>query len=87
MASDTSKGGQPVPRPHHLLSKFYLHSFPGSFQSVQWQNKGQWAQTGTREVPPECEKELLYFEHYRAPEQAAQRGYRVSSGDTQESAE
>lgn len=47
MASDTSKGGQPVPRPRHLLSKFYLHSFPGSFQSVQWQNKGQWAQTGT----------------------------------------
>lgn len=57
------------------------------FRRAQWQNKGQWAQTGTREVPPECEKELLYFEHYRAPEQAAQRGYRVSSGDTQESAE
>ena len=57
------------------------------FHRAQWQNKGQWAQTGTREVPPECEKELLYFEHYRALEQAAQRGYRVSSGDTQESAE
>lgn len=42
------------------------------FHSAQLQSKGQWAQNGTQEVPPEHEKELLYFEHFRALQQAAQ---------------
>ena len=42
------------------------------FSSVQWQDKGQWAQTEAQEVPSEHEEELLPSEGDGALEQAAQ---------------
>lgn len=41
------------------------------FRSAQQQEKEHQAQTGTQEVLPEHEEELLYFEGDRALEQAA----------------
>ena len=49
---------------------------------VQWQDKGQWAQTEAEEVPAEHEEELLPSKGDGALEQAAQGGCGVSfSGD------
>lgn len=50
------------------------------FGGSQRQNKGQWVQTATEEVP----NELLYFGGYRELEEAAQRSCGVLfSGDMQ----
>ena len=55
-----------------------------SFSGAQQQNKGQWAQTETYEVPPEHEEELLPSEGDGALKQAAQGICGVSlSGDIQ----
>lgn len=52
------------------------------FGGVQWQDKRQWAQTETQEVPSEHEEQFIYCEVDIAVEQAAQR--RISfSGDIQ----
>jgi len=52
------------------------------FSGAQQQDKGQWAQTEAREVPPEHEEELLPSEGDGALAQAAQGGCGVSlSGD------
>ena len=53
------------------------------FSGVQQQNKGQWAQIGTLEVPYKHEEEILYHEGDGALEQTVQRGCGVSSGDIQ----
>jgi len=55
------------------------------FSSTQQQDKGQWAQTETQEVPSEHEEELLPSEGDGALEQASQGGCEVSfSGDIQD---
>ena len=56
------------------------------FSGVQWQDKGQWAQTEAEEVPAEHGEELLPSEGDGALEQVAQGGCGVSfSGDIQTS--
>mgnify|MGYP001854646765 CR=1 FL=1 len=52
--------------------------WPGTFGVVQQQDKGQWAQTETWEVPPEHEKKLPFSEGDNALEQDAQRDFGVS---------
>jgi len=48
-------------------------------------DKGQWAQTGTWEVPYQCREKLLHCQSDSALEQPAQRGGGVSfSGDDQD---
>ena len=42
------------------------------FNSLQQQDKGQWAQSGTQKVTYKHEEELPYFESDTAVEQAAQ---------------
>ena len=55
------------------------------FSGAQRQDKGQWAHTEAEEVPAEHEEELPSSEDDGALEQAAQRGWGVSSsGDTQD---
>jgi len=53
------------------------------FSGAQRQDKGQQAQIKAEEVPAEHEEELLHSEGDGALEQAAQRGWEVSSGDIQ----
>ena len=48
------------------------------FCGAQQQDKEQWAQAGTQEVPPEREEKLLFFESNGALEQATWRGCAVS---------
>ena len=43
------------------------------FSGTERQDKGQWAQTGTQEVPYKHEEKLIYCEGDRALGQAAQR--------------
>jgi len=50
---------------------------------AQRQGNGHRAQTEAEEAPAEHEEELLPSEGDEALEQAAQRGWGVSSGDTQ----
>jgi len=55
------------------------------FGGVQQENKGQWAESGTQEIPNKHKEELIYGESGGALEDAAQRGCGVSfSGDAQE---
>jgi len=54
------------------------------FSGVQWQDKGQRAQTEAEEVPSEHEEELLPSEGDGALEQVAQRGCGFFSGDIQD---
>ena len=54
------------------------------FSGVQWQDKGQLAQTEAQEIPSEHEEELLPSEGDGALEQAAQGGCGVSCGDIQD---
>lgn len=55
-----------------------------AFFGAHWQDKWQWAQTGTQEVPHERKEKLLYFDGDRALEQTAQRDCGVSfSGEIQ----
>jgi len=42
-------------------------------QYAQQQDKGQWAQAGTQQVPCKHEEKFLHFEGDRVLEQAAQR--------------
>ena len=67
------------------ISKGWVSSGWGQsiFGDAQWQDKGQWAQNGTQEVPQKHEKKLLYFEGNKSLKQAAQNGRGVFSGDSQ----
>lgn len=52
------------------------------FRDAQWQDKGQWTQSGTQDVPPEHNEYFLYLEGDEAPEQDVQTGFGVSFLET-----
>lgn len=76
LENSTSSGG-----PHHCLMP---EGELGSVSVAQWQNKRQWAQTGTQEVLYKYQEALFYCAGDGALVRVAQRGYGASLlGDLQ----
>lgn len=65
---------------HKVVSRGWSQTL---YNSAQHQDKWQWAQTGTDQIPPGYEEKLLYFEGYRDWKSACEISCRLAQNSHQ----